>query len=233
MTKIILSKITIFIFSFKNILYRGSKISNKEVEKIKSFLNKKIENLPGAIVFSKSFLSFSKDRGIAEGYLKYENKNKNLSKVLYIIEKDDRLGYSLLTHGDIEKISYFANEKEVLFFPFSSFEIKEIKEINIGEEKGYEIKILYLGKYRKEIENNENIKNKENKIPDSKFKIQLSEFGLIKPEKIENINTKTLYKEYKKYVEEIEGNNKHKNIIIGEINISSNDINKDIGIISS
>ena len=45
-----------------NILYRGSKISNEEINKIKSYLNKKIENLPGAIVFSKSFLSLSKEK---------------------------------------------------------------------------------------------------------------------------------------------------------------------------
>jgi len=125
-----------------NILYRGSKISNKEVEKIKFYLNKKINNLPGAIVFSKSFLSFSKEKKVAEKYLKNENKNKNLSKVLFILEKDNKIGYNLSTHGDIEKISYFPNEREVLFFPFSSFEIKEIKEINIGKEKGYEIKLL-------------------------------------------------------------------------------------------
>jgi len=49
---------------------------------------------------------------------------------LYILEKNDNLGYNLSNHGDIEKISYFPDEKEVLFFPFSSFEIKEIKEIN-------------------------------------------------------------------------------------------------------
>ena len=36
-----------------NILYRGSKISNEEVENIKSYLNKKIKDLPEAIVFSK------------------------------------------------------------------------------------------------------------------------------------------------------------------------------------
>ena len=45
-----------------NILYRGAKISNEEVQKIKSYLNKKIKDLPGAIVFSKSFLSFSKEK---------------------------------------------------------------------------------------------------------------------------------------------------------------------------
>jgi len=209
-----------------NILYRGAKISNEEITKIKSFLKKKIKNLPGAIAFSKSFLSFSKDKKVAEKFLNYKNDNNNLSKVLFIIEKDDNIGYNLSTHGDIEKISFFPSEKEVLFFPFSSFEIKEIKEINIGKEKGYEIKLLYLGKYLKEIENNKNIINKENKIPDSEFKKQLCEFCLIKEEKIKDINIKILYKEYKKYEKEIEENNKKNNIIIGEINISSNDIIK-------
>ena len=213
-----------------NILYRGSKISNEEVEKIKSYLNKKKENLPGSIVFSRSFLSFSKEKNVTEKFLKKANKNNNLSKVLYILEKDDNIGYNLSTHGDIETISYYPNEKEVLFFPFSSFEIKEIKETKIGEEKRYEIKLLYLGKYLKEIENNENIINNENKIPVSEFKNQLSEFGLVKTEKIENINTKTLYSEYKKYEKDLEENN---NKITSEINISSNDINKDIQIINS
>ena len=210
-----------------NILYRGSKISNEEVIKIKSYLDKKNKDLPGSIVFSKSFLSFSKEREIAEGFLSYENKNKNLSKVLYILEKDDNIGYNLSTHGDIEKISFFPNEKEVLFFPFSSFEIKDIKEIKIGKEKRYEIKLLYLGKYLKEIEKNKIIMNKEIKIPDSEFKKQLCEFGLIRKEKIEDINTKILYKEYKKYEKDIEENNKINNNIIDEINISSNDIKSD------
>jgi len=212
-----------------NILYRGSKISIEEIKTIKFYLNKIIK----LIVFSKSFLSFSKNKIVAESFLVYENTNKSLSKVLYILEKDDNIGYNLSTHGDIEKISYFPDEKEVLFFPFSSFEIKKIKEINIGKEKGYEIKLLYLGKYLKEIEKNKNIINKENKIPDSEFKKQLFESGLIKKEKIKDINTKLLYNEYKKYEKDIEENNKKINIIIGEINISSNDINKDIQIINS
>ena len=42
-----------------------------------------------------------------------------------------------------------------------------------------------------------------------------------------------MYKEYKKYEKDIEENNKKNNIIIGEINISSNDINKYIQIINS
>ena len=72
------------------------------------------------------------------------------------------MDYSLSTHADIEKISFYPNEKEVLFFPFSSF---EIKEININNENIYEIKLLYLGKYFKKLEskiNNDNDNNIKN-----------------------------------------------------------------------
>lgn len=74
--------------------------------------------------------------------------------------------------------------------------------------------------------------NIENKIPESEFKKQLFEFGLIKEEKIKDINTKILYNEYKKYVKDIEENNNKNNIIIGEINISSFNLNEDIQIIN-
>ena len=184
-----------------NILYRGSKISNNEIDKIKNYLSNKVKGLPGAIVFSKSFLSFTKKKSIAENFL--SNKIKNLSEVLFILEKDDNLDYNLSTHGDIEKISYFSNEKEVLFFPFSSFEIKELKEINIGNEKRYEMKLLYLGKYLKDIEDDKNITMSENIIPDSEFKKQLSGYGLVNKERIDNINTKTVYNNYKKYEREV------------------------------
>ena len=100
------------------ILYHGSILLNKEIEKIKNYLNNRIENLPGAIIFSKSFLSFSKDKNIARYLLNLnENKNKEFSKVLFILEKDDNIDYSLSTHVDIEELSYF-DEKEVLFLPF-------------------------------------------------------------------------------------------------------------------
>ena len=52
-------------------LYRGSKISKDEIKIIQNYLNKKINGLPGAIVFSKSFLSFSKDRNETEGIYKW------------------------------------------------------------------------------------------------------------------------------------------------------------------
>ena len=147
-----------------NILYRGSRLLNEEIEKIKEYLTYKKEGLPGAIVFSKAFLSFSKDRKIAENFLKNQQNNNILNKVLFILEKDENMDYSLSTHADIEKISFYPNEKEVLFFPFSSF---EIKEININNENIYEIKLLYLGKYFKKLESKINNDNDNNIIIDN------------------------------------------------------------------
>ncbi len=92
-------------------LYRGSIINIEEIKKIKEYLNNKKPNLPGAIVFSKSFLSFTKDREVA---------NLHTKNVLYIIEKYD-MEYNISTHSDIEEISFYKDEREVLFFPFSCF----------------------------------------------------------------------------------------------------------------
>ena len=130
-----------------NILYRGSRMPSKEIEIVKDYLDKRNSDLPNIIVFSKSFLSFTKEKKIAENFIfTNENKSNGLVKVLFILENNDDIDYSLSTHADIEKISFYPNEKEVLFFPFSSFEIKEVKEKNINNEIIYEIKILYLGK---------------------------------------------------------------------------------------
>ena len=189
-------------------LYMGSKISDQEITKIKRYLKNKKPNLPGSIMFSRSFLSFSKERGEAELFLDISNNMSGLSKVLYILEKDEHLGYNLSTHGDIENISFYANEKEVLFLPFSSFEIKNVNENNSlsREETVYEITLIYLGKYLEEIEKDYKTTSNGNIIPDSEFKTQLFQTGLIPEENMVNLNTKLLYNSYKKYENEILNN---------------------------
>ena len=191
----------------ENILYRGSNLTNDEINKIKIYLNNKIEGLPSSIIFSKQFFTFLKDFNVAKHFLRFLYKNKNISKVLFILEKFEIEGYNLCTH-----ISYY-HEREVLFFPYSSFEIKDIKQINIDNEKVYEIRLLYLGNFLRDLENDKNIIINDNIIPDSEFKKQLSEVGLIKEEKI---NTKIL-----------------NNNIIGEIYIKPENTNKKILIINS
>jgi len=201
------------------VLYRGGKISLEEIIKIKECLKNKLEDLPGAIVFSKSFLSFSKNKFTAEYYKNKQSKNKNLFKVLYTIEKDDNLNYDLSTHSDIENISRYSKEREVLFLPFSSFEIKDLKETIKNGETEYEIKLLYLGKYLKDIENIDD--NKSAKIPDSDFKKEI--VRLIPKQKMEN--TKEVIKKFKKYKYIIDNNLKS----YDEINIIYNTNNtKDI-----
>ena len=217
--------------SKEKILYRGAKISNNEIIKIKENMNKKIEGLPSSIVFSKSFLSFSKDESRAKYFFKKGNINNDISRVLFVLEKNVEIDYNLSTHGDISKLSVYPNENEVLFFPFSTFEIKNIKEIYIGNEKGYEIKLLYLDKYLDDIEQDKNVIKNVNKLPDSKFKEQLSKTGLIKKEKIEKLDTQTVYNSYKNYEKEVNSNKNNK--IIGEISISVFDIKERTQIINS
>ena len=181
-------------------LYRGSIISNLEIELIRKCLADKKPNLPGVIVFSKSFLSFSKERSIAEGFLRSSNELPNYYKILYILESDENIDYTSSTHSDLENISYYDNEKEVLFFPFSPFEIKGIQEIE--DENRYEVRLLYLGKYLKEIEKDVNIIDIENEIPDSEFKKQIIDLGLIPENKIKN--TKQIFINFKKFKDNVE-----------------------------
>ena len=213
-----------------NILYRGAKMSNDEIKKIINYIKHK-----KFTVFSKPFLSFYKDKNIAEQFIR--KIDKNLSSVLFILEKDDDIQYNLSTHCDMESVSAYPMEKEVLFFPFSSFEIRDIKQIHHNNEKVYEIKLLYLGTLLKDFENEKKTKFSNNILPDSEFKKQLIEFGLIGKEKKEQNNSlpTSLENEYQKYIKEItkEKNIDEKNMIISEVNIGADDINKDIQIINS
>ena len=204
--------------SYNNKLYRGAKLVSSEINKIKTFLKNKANDLPSGIVFSKTFLSFTKDRKMAQNFLYTPPKNRNtitdndaLSKVLFILEKEENMDYSLSTHADIERLSFFPEEREVLFFPFSSFEIKDIKEVNFNNEKIYEISLLYLGKYiRKFKEENKNSNNISN-LANSEFARQLIDSGLINKENIQrNNNTTKLYEKYENHKKNIFNN---KNII--------------------
>ena len=222
-----------------NILYRGTEISKNEIQNIMQYINQKIPGLPSSIVFSKSFLSFSKNKMVAENFM-YQCNDVNSFRVLFILEKDDNIEYNLSTHADIEKISFFPGEKEVLFFPFSSFEIKEIKPVNIGYGVIYEIKLLYLGKYLKDIEKEKSIIINKNKIPDTEFKKQLIEVGLIQEQRVEQINKIILYNNYKQYESNINRIQRRENYfnncsncIVGEIYINKREINKYNRIINS
>ena len=117
-------------------LYRGGRLSDKEISKIFEFKEKQKPGLPAGIVFSKTFLSFTKEKKIAENFLdepevekKITTPNK-LSKVLFILEKDDNIdNSSFTTHADIEKKYLFFQQKEkYYFFPFLHLKFKTLKK---------------------------------------------------------------------------------------------------------
>ena len=142
------------------IYYRGCKIFNNEISLIKKYLNEKKTDISGIRVLSKTFLSFYKSKETAEEFLKYIKESKTLSSVLYILEKNDNFDENLVSCSDMDKLSIYPNEGEVLFFPFSSFIIKNLTENSFNGKKIYVINLEYLGSNINKTDDR-NDKNKE------------------------------------------------------------------------
>ena len=148
-------------------LYSFQILSNEQIDELNELNEKqkkenKREDLPMAILFSKSFLSFSKDVNEVKRFHKEDKIN-----VMLIIQ-NSKEEFNLHTHADIEKLSFYRNEKEVLFFPFSAFGIKDFKK---KSEKEYELKLDYLGKYIEKFKTDNKFENQNAPLPDNNFKI--------------------------------------------------------------
>ena len=180
-------------YSNKNILYRGCLLPNKEIEYMKAFKYKgEVEGLPGAIIYSKTFLSFTKKINIAIDFMnKYQIQN--FSKVLFILKKDIDIDYNSSTQVDVGKLSNY-DEGEILFFPFSSFKI-----VNINPENGgYKIELNYLAKYFKLYEKDFTTISSKN-IIDSNFKKEIIDSNLINIGENTPIAPKKLMDDYNSY----------------------------------
>ena len=154
-------------------LYRGAKINKKEIDFINDSLKNKKENLPGCICYNKAFLSSSLDKKLALGFMlgKKPNLNENEELVLYVFEKGKELDKENATNADVQSISFY-NEKEILFFPFSCFEITGIENENHGGIKYYCVNLSYTGKYKSVI-------NKSEKIPETNFAKAMLESNIV------------------------------------------------------
>ena len=177
-----------FLESSNEILYRCSKISIKEFEEINRKFNSKYneeKKIPNVIVFSRCFLSFSIERRIAEKFAKASDGDTY--SILYIIEKIKNIenNGSNISNADIQKFSNFSNEKEILIFPFTCFEIVKIVKIinnpgnNNKKKIDYEIHLKYLGNYSHYIEDQFG-NNFFDKIQISKFSEELINSGIVK-----------------------------------------------------
>jgi hypothetical protein len=129
-------KLNFLNFEPVNKLYRGTEFRKKELEKLENcFKNKKkIQgfNLPVSIVYNKSFFSFSTDENEAKKFI------ENVFLILNIKEGDN-----FSNCASIKEYSYYKDENEVLFFPFTCF---EIKNLYLNENNDYHIvELNYLG----------------------------------------------------------------------------------------
>ena len=126
-------------------LYRGTSISEDEINKLYDFYKNKFitnnEFQSSYLIYSRAYLSFSTDINIS---LKFIRDIENKKKVLFQIENNlNNKINNKICNADLYNISFIQNEKEILFFPFSSFIIKDIKLV--GDI--YYINLLYLGIY--------------------------------------------------------------------------------------
>ena len=213
-------KLGCFQFDLADKLYRFACIGQKEIDKIKEYLKKKKLGIPATIIFSKAFLSFSEDEEVANGFYKYYENNKsnyeknNLVPVFFHLIKKEDIKESLYSHIKVDNISFYPNEKEILFLPFTCFEILSVTPI-LDEEKTkvksisnkinakyYIIELTYIGQYEKELKNIE----KEEKIPDTKFKHMIEESKLIEFNR--DITNKRIIDEFIEYEKSFRKSNK-------------------------
>ena len=138
-------------------LYRIALVNNNEIELLKDYFKKKVNNLPSSIFFCKAFLSFSKIKSKTYKFLNINKQkiNENKIPVLFVVnnfEKNFNFSDPISSNADLTNLSYFPEEQEVLFFPFSSFTVEKLAE---EKRDNINIKVIYLdylGKYKNQIE---------------------------------------------------------------------------------
>ena len=115
-------------------LYRGTKLEKFEIKKLQDILENKNSYKEVPIIYSTSFLSFSTDDQIAEKLgERRESSPENNTVIIKLKALDGRYEDQIMkTNAFLNQISAFHNENEVLFFPFSSFELVDVDELNGG-----------------------------------------------------------------------------------------------------
>ena len=202
-------------------LYRGAYITEKEIEIIKDSLESKKEDEPTCICYNKAFLSTSLEKKIALNFIPGE-PFEGYVRVLYILTKGKQLDEDNATNADVQDFSAIKKEKEILLFPFSCFEIMEVKYKNKDKFKYYKVKLSYLGKYK------DKIKKTTEAIPETNFvKNILSSNMLEKNEMNKESNKKKFGFNLEKYVQDVK-----QSFIIAIYDITEENINKNIQIMN-
>ena len=131
----------------EEILYRGSKISKNEIDNIRKqfeeWKKNKNNKLPKFLLYSRTFLSFTKEKAKINNFLK--NYNESCYRVVFYLKNNDSIYNKYSSNADIENLSVIKNEKEVLFFPYTTFCLKNIYKGEYDNEFCIYVELDYLG----------------------------------------------------------------------------------------
>ena len=171
-----LKKNALSVFTQKK-LYRGTVLSKKEIKNIQTFLKNKQKDLPACVCYNKGFLSCSLEISIGKRFLP-PNPPVDTEGVLIEIDKSENYDKDNPSNAFVTAYSFY-DEAEVLFFPFSCFEVNNISlEHEKGKSDYYLIKLSYLGKYK------DLVKDDLTNIPDGELAKDLIQATVLDPEKI-------------------------------------------------
>ena len=175
-------------FEYSHKLYKYFIDKKNNWETFFNNFNQRRSKFPKAILYGYSFFSFYYDESLFDNMIgNFKKKNSNDEVIIKIILEGTQNLRNVSNNTIINKeLSYFEDEKEILFFPFSCFEIKKIDKNN---EKQYTIILNYLSR---DIFINEENKYLSNE-PENEFSKVILNSGLIDKESfIKKDNTNKL-----------------------------------------
>ena len=161
-------------FEYSHKLYKFFVGKKNKWETLFDNFNKKGNKFPNAILFGHTFFSFYNDDIIFYNMIDNFNKNNSNDEILIKLILEGTKNLRNVSNNAIinKELSYFEDEKEILFFPFSCFEIKKIDK---NSEKQYTLILNYLSRELFINEENKHL----SKEPENEFSKLLFESGLI------------------------------------------------------
>ena len=134
-------------------LYRTQIMNENEYKKLLNDFNNKKENFPFFIVFSNNFVNFFKSIEIVNSIRLESNENQ----ISILFELKNFKNKNFIKGIDLHNYSFYPNEKEIIFLPFSSFCVENVEDDEIGKK----ISLIYIDNYFNE-DIQKILKNKEN-----------------------------------------------------------------------
>ena len=126
------------------------------------------------IYYFKSFRSFSKKLEKDKEFIK--PPRQDTTSLLFTLENYNN-NVEGVSNADIKEFSKY-QEDEVLFFPFSTFEVEKIGNVNEQQKQYVNVTLKYLDKDDPNLHNN--IFNIFKDLPENQFGKDITEMGLIK-----------------------------------------------------